>query len=141
MVVAVFGGRNHPWTWTWTPTNTYPHTIPSPTLPRDTSLVSDQHKTLSISSLSSFFSAPSFSGSSLLQPLRHIITKGYPLFNLTIHPLPPPLTNFYPSLADFYFRTMVNACVKIAALSFLHFSGGSQQRRTLPELLTESSVY
>jgi len=105
VAVVVFGGRNHPWTWTWTwtPTNTSPHTIPSPTLPRDTSLVSDQHKTPSISSLSSFSSAPSFSGSSLLPLLRHIIIKGYPLFNLTIHPLPSSLSYVYPSLADFYF--------------------------------------
>ncbi|KAK7367736.1 hypothetical protein VNO80_09754 [Phaseolus coccineus] len=77
VVVVVFGGRNHPWTWTWTPTNTYPHTIPSPTLPRDTSLVSDQHNTLSISSLSSFSYAPSFSGSSLLPRLHHIIIKDF----------------------------------------------------------------
>lgn len=63
--MVVFGVRHrHRYPWrptTWTPTNTYPHTIPSPTLPRETSLVSDQLKTPSILSLSSFSSAPSSS--------------------------------------------------------------------------------
>lgn len=50
----------------WRASYTFPPTILSPTLLRETSLVSDQHKTLFILSLSSFSSAPSSSGSSLL---------------------------------------------------------------------------
>lgn len=48
----------------------YPHTTPSPTLPRNDSLVSDPPSPPSTSSLSFFFSAPSSSGSS--PPLVYI---------------------------------------------------------------------